>query len=62
MMHNLSVNCYFVSLHGKFQYHYNFVEIQHKFTIAKLSICKLGSLSVLRMPLIKIRAYGREAL
>ena len=45
-------NCTFkfrVSLHGEYEYHYNFVETPCKFTtIAKLSTGKLGSSSVVR--------------
>ena len=43
-------------------YLFSFVETPRKFIIAKLSIRKLGSLSVLLLALMKIRAYGSTAL
>ena len=43
-------------------YLFIFVETPRKFIIAELSICKLGSLSVLIiLALMKIRAYGSKA-
>ena len=52
-----------------FKLKYNFVETPRKFIIAKLSIPKLGSSSVLiimsnalLLALMKIRAYGSKAL
>ena len=43
---------FFVRLHGEYQSKRNFVEIPRKFTIAKLSVHKLGSSSVLMKTLL----------
>ena len=50
-----------VCLHGDLKSKYNFVETARKFTIAKLSIGKVGSSSV-ALAVMKIRAYGSKAL
>ena len=39
---------FLVCLHGDYKSEYNFVETPHKFTVAKLSIPKLGSIFMAR--------------
>ena len=73
MLKNPVFNKFLVCLHGQYNILdlFSFVETPRKFTIAELSIRKLGSSSVLVIPLIiplvllalmKIRAYGSKAL
>ena len=41
--------------------HYNFVETQHKFIVAKLVLCKLGTFVALFTPM-KFQAYGLKSV